>query len=151
MAKKANKVLKSKKAIVSEIQLTQDADRRRALIKDVIFPYLLELNDNIGYTKVFLQSLSSVINGEFDETRKTITVGDIKGRIEAKLNSIFTMSDPVQKKEYERYMGLVNKLMEVSVQDFSYAAELPRYIDGFITKTKDKSPISEIDILTILG
>ena len=59
------RVNKSKKQIVSDIQLVQDADRRRALIKDVIFPYLVEMNESIGYSKVFLQAFSGLVNGVY--------------------------------------------------------------------------------------
>ena len=142
---------KDKKEILSDIYLQQDAERRRTLISDVVFPYLVNMEDTIGYTKVFLQSMSGLINGEFDETRKTTTIGDIKERIVSKLDSIFSKKDPQQKKEYDRYLALVEKLEGVSIQDFTYAAELPRYIDGYITKTKDKESISIIDIKEILG
>lgn len=148
---KPKRLNKSKKDIVSDIQLVQDAERRRALIKDIVFPYLLEVNDNIGYSKVFLQSFSGLVNGEFDKTRKTTTVGHLRDSIIAHLDTIFTKSDPIQNKEYERYVNFLNKLEDISVQDFTYAAELPRYIDGFITKDKDKGSISEIDITKILG
>ena len=145
------RVNKSKGEILSEYHQREDAERRRMLISDTVFPYLVSMDDNIGYTKVFLQAMSGLINGEFDETRKTTTIGDIKERIVNKLDSIFTKSNPTQKKEYDRYMGLVEKLNDVSIQDFTYAAELPRYIDGYITKTKDKESISIIDIKEILG
>ena len=42
-------------------------------------------------------------------------------------------------------------LSEVSVQDLFYATELPRYIDGFIVKTKDKESIKEVPIDSIMG
>ncbi len=151
MPKPLKRTNKTRTGIVSEIQLVQSAERRRALIKDVIFPHLIEINESIGYSKVYLQALSGLINGEFDETRKTTTVGQLKGRLVRKLDEIFKVKDPEQKREHGRYLSLIEKMEDISVQDFSYAAELPRYIDGFITKNKDKSPISEVDIIDILG
>ena len=148
---KPKRINKSKKEILSDFHQRADADRRRMLISDTVFPYLIDMNDNIGYTKVFLQAMSGLINGEFDETRKTTIIGDIKERIVSKLDSIFSKKDPAQKKEYDRYLGLIEKLNDVSIQDFTYAADLPRYIDGFITKNKDKESISIIDIKEILG
>lgn len=145
------RVNKSKKDIVSNIQLVQDADRRRALIKDVIFPYVVSMGDNIGYSKIFLQAMSGLIEGEMEKRRKTTTVGHIKDGLLKKAQEIFTLSDPEQKKEYERYVGLIEKLEDISVQDFTYAAELPRYIDGYLTKSKDKESFSSIDIDSILG
>lgn len=146
--KRANK---TKKEIVSGIQLVTDANRRRALIKDVIFPYLVEVGEDIGYSKVFLQSLSGLINGEFDETRKTTTVGHLDAMLEKKLRSIFSMSDPAQKREYLRYKAIIGKMRDISVQDFTYASELPRYIDGYIAKSREKDGIGTVSIDKILG
>jgi len=142
---------KSKKEIVSDIQLVADADRRRALIKDVLFPYLLKLNENIGYTKVFVQAFHGLVDGVFDERRKTTTIGDLTPRIKEKLTEIFKMSDETQKAEFDKYMKLVDILKDISVQDFAYAAELPRFIDGFLLKDKNKEPMDIIDIIKILG
>jgi hypothetical protein len=148
MAKRVNK---TKREIVSDMQLVTDANRRRALIKDILFPYLVELNESIGYSKIFLQAVSGLLEGVFEETRKTTTVGMMDDKVKAKLASIFTLSDPASKKEYDRYIALVDKLKDISIQDFSYAAELPRYIDGFTTKNHDKQPITNVDISGILG
>ncbi len=142
---------KTKKEIASDMMLARDAERRRALIKDVIFPYLTEMNDSIGYTKVFLQSFSGLVEGVFDQMRKTTTIGQIKDGLMFKLNSIFSLSQPDQKREYDRYVALIDKLLEISIQDLNYAAELPRYIDGYIAKSKEKESISSIDINAILG
>ncbi len=151
MQRKTKRVNKSKDEIVSDIQLVQSAERRRSLIKDIIFPHLLEIDENIGYSKVYLQALSGLINGEFDLTRNTTTIGHLNERLITKLDTIFDKKDPKQKLEYGRYLSLIEKMKDISVQDFSYAAELPRYIDGYITKNKDKEPISDVNITSILG
>lgn len=145
------RINKSKKDIVSDIQLVQDADRRRSLIKDVLFPYLVEINDNIAYSKVFLQAFSGLVNGVFDEQRKTTTVGQITPRLIERLNEIFKVKDEDQKKEYDRYYKLVELLKDISIQDLTYATELPRYIDGYIIKNTDKNSISTVPIDEILG
>lgn len=142
---------KSKKEIVSDIQLVQDADRRRALIRDIIFPYLIETGETIGYSKIFLQAFSGLVNGVFDDTRKTTTIGHLIPKLIEKLNGIFKIKDLEQKKEYDRYLKFINMLEHISIQDLTYAAELPRYIDGYNTKNVDKGLISSISIDEILG
>lgn len=142
---------KSKKEIVSDIQLVQDADRRRALIKDVVFPYLGSLDESIEYAKIFLQAFSSVIEGVYEENRKKITVGDLQDKISEKLLKVFSISDPEQKKEYERYANLVSLTKEVSVQDLAYAAQMPRFIDGWLMKDSGKAKMSTVPINEILG
>ncbi len=148
MAKRVNK---NKQEIASDMMLARDAERRRLLISETIFPYLIDLNDSIGYTKIFLQAFSGLVEGVYENTRKSMTIGQLKDEINLKLTNIFKLSDPFQKKEYDRYVNLLNKLDDVPVQDLAYAAELPRYIDGYNTKNKDKESISNIDIKTILG
>lgn len=109
------------------------------------------MGDTIGYSKVFLQAFSGLVNGVFDEQRKTTTVIHITPRIMEKLHEIFDVKDPVQKKEFDRYVKLVEALKDVSVQDLSYATELPRYIDGFIIQRRDKENIDSVPIEDILG
>lgn len=145
------RVNKNKKEIVSDIQLIQDADRRRALIRTVVFPYLVNLGNSIEYTKIFLQAFSGLVEGVYDEARKKTTIGHIYDEVVRKMDSIFDKKDPLNEKEYNNYLGLIDILKDVSIQDIAYANELPRYIDGYITKNEGKKPISEIKIEDILG
>lgn len=149
MAKK--RVNKSKKDIVSNIQLVQDAERRRALVRDILFPYLVEMNDSIMYTKVFLQAFSSLVSGVYDDRAKRTTIGELTPDLTQKLESLFRQRDPKEKQEYNRYMELINRLGDISVQDIAYAMELPRFIDGFLLKDKSKESIKNIPIDEILG
>lgn len=148
---KSPRVQKSKKDIVSDIQLVQAAQRRRSLIKDIIFPYLLELDDTVGYSKIFIQSFSGLVNGEFDKTRNTTTVGQIRESLNVELDRLFLSKGADMRKERDRYLGLLDKLSDISIQDLTYAAELPRYIDGYLTKDKNKESIKSVDIDAILG
>lgn len=142
---------KSKKEVVSDIQLVQDADRRRALVKDVIFPFLVKTDESISYTKIFLQSFSGLVETIYEENRKRTTVGHLEERLKEKVRSLFTISNPDQKREYEKYIGFIDLLKDVSVQDLAYATELPRFIDGFLLQEKGKAKINEIPIEKLLG
>lgn len=148
---KKTRVLKSKKQIVSDIQLVQDAERRRALVRDILFPHLVEMNESIGYSKVFLQAFNSIVNGVFDEQRKTTTLSNLNPRLADKIGEMFDLKDPIQKKEYERYMGLLEKTKDISVQDLTYGTELGRYIDGYILQVRDKELINTVPVDKILG
>jgi hypothetical protein len=148
---KKPRVNKSKKDIVSDLQLIESAKRRRSLVKDILFPYLVSLDETVGYSKVFLQAFSGLINGVFDEKRKTTTIQQLNPRLMQKLGEIFDIKDDTQKKEYERYLKLIGILENISIEDLSYATELPRYIDGYMLKDKNKEKISVIKIDEILG
>ncbi len=144
MPKRKNK---TKKEVVSDIQLVQDADRRRALIRDIIFPYLVEVGEDIQYSKIFLQAVSGLVEGVYEERRKKITIGALSSEIKEKLDTLFTKEN----KEKDRYSNLIDRLGEVSLQDLAYATELSRYIDGYIVNSRGKELISTIPINEILG
>ena len=142
---------KTKPEIVSDIQLVQDAARRRALVKDILFPYLVNLDESIAYSKIFLQAYSGLIEGVYEDNRKRTTVGHLEDKIIEKLSNTFTLSDPESKKEYDRYVGITKQLKDISIQDLSYATELPRFIDGYMMKDSGKAKIKTIPIDELLG
>lgn len=142
---------KTKKEIVSDIQLVADADRRRALIKDILFPFLVSIDESTAYSKIFVQSFAGLLEGVYEEKRKKTTIGSMQAEIKDKLDTLFVLSDKDQKREYERYQNMALMLKDISIQDFAYAAELPRYIDGFLMKDSGKKPIKDIPIEEILG
>ncbi len=142
---------KTKKEIVSDIQLASDATRRRALIKDILFPYLVSLDENTAYSKIFVQSFAGLLESVYEEKRKKTTIGNMEAEIKAKLGTLFVMSDKDQKREHDRYSKLADTLKDISIQDFAYAAELPRYLDGYLMKDSGKKPLKDISIDDILG
>lgn len=149
--KKVSKAVKSKKDILSDIQLNQNANRMRDIIKNEVYPFLVDTNETISYHKLFLQSLSGLINGIYDERAKIITIGGILPELTTKLNTIFSVKDATQKIELDRYLAFINKIKDVSIHDLSYITELPRYIDGYIQLEKGKEKIDSISIDKLLG
>ena len=142
---------KTKKEIVSDIQLVQDAERRRSLIKDLVFPYLVSTKETIEYSKIFLQAIGGLINTTFDEERKKTTVGSITPRLVERIGEIFNVREEKQKIEYDRYFKLIEMLKDISIQDFTYAVELSRYIDGYLLKSRGKDSIDTIPLDEIMG
>ena len=142
---------KVKKEIVSDIQLVQDAERRRSLIKDLVFPYLVSTKETIEYSKIFLQAIGGLINTTFDEERKKTTVGSITPRLVERIGEIFNVREEKQKIEYDRYFKLIEMLKDISIQDFTYAVELSRYIDGYLLKSRGKDSIDTIPLDEIMG
>lgn len=150
MQKKPRKQ-KSKKDIVSDIQLVQTADRVRSLTRDILFPHLIGIGESVAYSKLFIQTTSGLIDGQYEKLREKTCIRDIMPSLVKRLDEIFTKSDPEQKKEYGRYLSLLEKIGEVSISDFSKAAELPRFIDGWMMRDRNKEPISSINMDEILG
>ena len=142
---------KTKPQLIDEAKRKQDADRRRKIIKDIVFPCLSEMKQPIGWVKVFLQAFQALVSGTFDERAKLTTINDIYPRMHEKLSELFTVSKDDQREEMNRYLKLMEVLKEVSVQDFAYAAELPRYIEGYFTSLNDKETLDKVDIEKIMG
>lgn len=151
MSKVQKRVKKSKQAILSNIQLNQTATKMRDVIKNQVYPFLVDSNETISYHKLFLQSLSGLVSGVFDAKTKTVTIGELLPEITAKLNTIFTVSKPEQKKEYDRYVAFLTLVKDVSVHDLSFITDLPRYIDGYLLQDKGKEKIDVISIDKLLG
>jgi hypothetical protein len=151
MSKVQKRVQKSKKEIISSIQLNQNAEKVRSIIKGKVYPFLTKDPESISYCKLFLQSLSGLVSGVYEEKAKVITINDLLPRLTERLNEIFQISDKVQKKEYERYLGFLTELKELSVHDLTYITELPRYIDGLLLLKSGKEKISTISIDELLG
>jgi len=147
----SNHAPKTKPQLIDEAKRREDAERRRKVIKDIVFPCLLEMKQPVGWVKVFLQAFQALVSGTFDERAKITTINDIYPRMHEKLSELFTVSKDDQREEMNRYIKLMDALKEVSVQDFSYASELPRYIDGYFTSLNDKESLEKIDILKIMG
>jgi len=151
MSKVQKKVQKSKKAILSSIQLNQNANRMREVIKNEVYPFLVNQEETIAYNKLFLQSLSGLVNGIYDERTKTVTLNDLLPRIIERLNEIFNIKDATQKKEHDRYLGFITLLKEISIHDLTYITDLPRYIDGYLLQDRSKDKIDTISIDKLLG
>lgn len=152
MSKKTlKKVVKSKKNILSDIQLAQNATRMRGLIKEHIFPFLVSKKENISYNKLFLQSLSGLVTTIYAEREKQVTISDIMPRLTERLNEIFKVSDPVQKKEYDNYMGLFELIKGLTIHDLQFITEIPRYIEGYILQDKGKENLDTISVDKLLG
>lgn len=149
--KNLKRINKTKKQVVSEIQLSQTAERVRSIIKDILFPHLLEIDESISYTRIFLQAFSGMVEGALDSERKNITIEQLAPKLNEKLSSVFKMTDPEQKKEHDRYLKLMQALKGVSVYDLSLAMDLPRQIEGYLIQEKGKESIKSVDIEKILG
>ena len=151
MSKPIKRIQKSKKEILSEIQLNQNANRMRDIIKNKVYPFLVENKESIAYYKVFLQALSGLVNGVYEEKAKLTTIKDLIEPIDTKLNTIFKVSDTAQKREYDRYIAFLNTISDVSIYDLGFITELPRYIDGYLLKDKGQEKMDIIDIDKLLG
>lgn len=131
---------KTKQEIVQDLKLIEETKRKRKIVKDVVYPFLLELNNTIGYTKIFLQTIATALETAFHKKQKEMKVSEFIPQIKE-----------VFGKE-EKYVRLLEVLKDETVYDFLTLIQvMPRVIEGYYTKEVDKNPIMELPIDKILG
>lgn len=145
MAKRKNK---SKKEITQDINQINKANHLREKMKKDIYPIMLELNDSIGFTKIFLQTAAVTVESESSKRIGEMKVNELIPR----LNEVFTSKDEKTESQYFYYRKLFDTMKDETVQDFVSLIEMaPRYIEKFFTQEVDKKPIIELPIDKILG
>ncbi len=144
----AKRTTKTKPEIKQDIQKIQAASRMRDTIRSKVHPFLLELNDTIGFTKVFLQTSATTVENVFNRKQTIMKISDIL----PELKEIFTTKDEKLVGEYNKYLQLFEILKDESIYDFNVMIQsMPRVIEQFYTQEIDKNPIMEMDIEKILG
>ena len=135
---------KTKKEIVKDIKEVQEAARKRELVRNTIFPFLIKLDETVGYTKVFLQTFALALDRVFEERGKTTKVSEFIPR----LKEIYTGD---KQSENDLYIQLYELLKDESVSDaVSLAEMMPRIFEQYFTKTSEKKSIKDIPIEELL-
>lgn len=138
---------KTKKEVYSDMEKIQAANRMRETIRGRIYPFLLELNDTIGYTKIFLQTAAVALDSAYSERQGKTKVSELLPR----LTEIFDLTGE-HKAENEKYLRLFDILKDETLSDFASMVEtLPRAVETYFTQQMDKHPILEVKIDDILG
>ena len=135
---------KTKKEIVKDIKEVQEATRKRELVRNVIFPFLLRMNESVAYTKVFLQSFALGLDSVFNEREKTTKVSEFIPR----LKEVFTGE---KQSEKDLYIQLYEMLKDESVADtVSISEMMPRIFEQYFTKMSEKKSVADIPIEELL-
>ena len=135
---------KTKKEIVVDIKIAQETERIRTMVREKLFPFLLELNNTIGYTKIFMQVASVTIDTAFNNLSKEMKVKELIPKFE----NLYKEDN----KDNEMYLKLFNLFGEETVSTFASLMEAtPRQIERYFTKDIDTKPIIDLPIDKILG
>lgn len=136
---------KTKKEVVKDIKDLQETERKRKLIKETIFPFLIKLNETIAYTKVFLQGSAMALERTFNDKQKEIKVEEFL----PKLRETFKGD---KQSELDLYIQFFELLKNESISDFtSLIEEIPRVVENYFTRQNDKRSVKDIPIEEILG
>ena len=141
MAKRKNK---TKQEVVHDIKTVQETDRIRKMVREKMYPFLVELNDTISFTKVFLQVCAVTADSAFNALSKTMTIKDILPQIKE-----LYKEDTAQNKMYVKFF---ETFQDETLSTFTSLVEaFPRQIERYYTQEVDKSPILDLPIDKILG
>lgn len=135
---------KSKKEVVLNIQQAHEADRLRILVREKIFPFLLQLNDTIAFTKIFLQVAAVTVDTAFNNTSKDMKVKDLIPKFET-----LYKDDSGHNKMYMKFFELLG---DETVSSFVSLIQMtPQKIEAYFTQENDKRPIMDLPIDKVLG
>lgn len=141
MPKRRNK---TKNEIVNDIKTVQETDRLRLLTKEKVYPFLLQLNDSIGFSKIFLQVSAVTVESAFSNISQEMKVSELL----PKLKAVFKE----ETEENKKYMQFFELMQDETISTFgSLMTAMPRQIEAYFTQQVDKSPVMELDITKILG
>lgn len=135
---------KTKKQVVNDIKQVQEADRLRKSVREVVYPFLLELNNTVGYAKLFLQVCAVTVESAFNNTSKEKKVGDF-------METFVTLfKDPTdENKKYLEFLGLMK---DETISSFvSLIEQTPRAIEKYYVQKADKMLVLDMPIDEILG
>ena len=139
---------KSKPEIVQDLAKVTNANRMREVVRDVVYPFLLELNNTIGHSKIFMQAAATAVENTFSEKQKTVKIRELLPR----LNEVFTSKDTKTEEEYAKYRRFFSLMADETLYDFNTMIySMPRTIESYFTQKVDKNPIMDLKIEDILG
>lgn len=135
---------KSKQEVVVDIKAAQETERVRKLVREEIYPFLLQLNESIGFTKVFLQVMATTVESTFEASKKEMKVKDFM----SKYQTLFKEDVGHNK----MYLAFLEKFGEETISTFVNLLQImPRHIERYFTQAVDKKPILDLPINEVLG
>jgi len=144
---KIPRVNKTKDQIVHDTKAIENATRMRERVRKDIYPFLLQLNSTIGYSKIFLQTATTAVDSAFSEMQRTVKVGDLI----PKLQEVFSKGT-ADKAETDKYIAFLELLKDESIFNFmSMVQIMPRIVEQYYTSEANKIGILDLPIDKILG
>jgi hypothetical protein len=142
MSKKAPRVNKTKEDIIQHQVAVQIADKRRAFVKEKIFPLLQKQGQDIAKTKIMIEVIISIINQTLENKKKDYKMSDLK------LLDLIKDDHNDVTKYYREVLELLNEenVQDVTamIGDFSYI------LDGYARSEFGKKNINEVDLNVIV-
>ena len=116
----------------------QERDRKRDIVKNKLYPLLLDTSLNIEDAKMFIESVAWVIKSQFDNKMKEMTISDLK-----LINMMSKTVDEKERLRHERILELFDH--ETIASTLEMIQQMPQAIDSFVREKNSKTQLSELD------
>lgn len=140
--KSGEEIIKEAEEKKRQEKLVENANRKRVIVREKVYPLLLDLNEDIRYSKIFVHTGATAIRQAFDNLMLTMKVSEL---------NIEQYFDPKNEK-LKDYHRLFEILKDETINDaLSIVREMPDKIDNFFFHEMEKKRINELDIDKLLG
>lgn len=117
-----------------------EAKRQRKLVREVLYPYILENSENIADTQAFLSGLDQVIKMAFNNQMMSIKISELK------------LGDYMVDKGMDKAKAILEILKDESVLSATILiGALPKAIEMVLKDESKKRSLKEIDIEKLLN
>lgn len=134
MFKKQKRINKSREQLFEEAKQKEETTRLRKIVKEQIYPLLLEESKSIDDAKIFCSATAIAIKQAFNNRMKELKVEELK------LNTMLAESQ--EKERYEKMFNIIKE--ETILSALKMVDELPNAIDSFIREEMCKRPLTEL-------
>lgn len=129
--------------------LKKEAERKRELVRNTLFPFLVEFAGDVRYAKIFLYTASTAVDNVFNKRKEELKISDI---MEEMMKLFEGDGTEEQKKKVEEYRKLFEMFSDETLNAFqTMVRDLPDSMERVAFTEFEKRPIYEVDINQILG
>ena len=124
------------------MRLEKEANRKRDLITNKLWPILVDSKETIQYLKIVLQTCHLAADQAFNNKKKEVLVKDLK--LTESLN-----------KDHEStaiYRAIFELLQDENLKSFAtIIRDLPYFVEEFIKRQYDKKTFADLNVKDIIG
>ncbi len=134
---KQPQVHKTKEQLIAESQLKQEQDRKGAIIRKTLYPFVVKNSTSVQDAKMFLSVLALVINQKFLNKMMQLKISDLK------LEEDLKEGTP-QEEKYREFIELFKDTDLRTALDVLEA--LPKVIDNTIKQEQEVKKLEDLNI-----
>lgn len=132
MTTKQKRINKSKEQLLEEAKQKEEVLKLRKIVKEEIYPLLLEKSKSIDDAKVFCNTVSVAIKQSFNNRMRELKVAELG------LKGMLAQSQ--EKERYEKMFDILNS--HTIMNALKMIDDLPTAIDGFIREEMCSRPLN---------